>query len=195
MTCNEAKWRNIKRHLEKDCYNKALVEAWFAAYNSRSNYKKEAPLSGEMLRAAKFYISSNTSVSQLTNPALRDVMSIQLPCHTTLSSTIIPQVMELLYKQIDSLLVKAEAICIISDIWTDKSMHDFLGLAARMIDSNFERTTITNGMIEMPGNHCAEHIKEAIENIINAKHYTFDKSKIVAASNNEGSFKKITSAC
>ena len=38
----------------------------------------------------------------------------------------------------------------------------------------------------MPGNHCSEHIKEAIESIVNAKHFTFDKSKIVGVSSDEG---------
>ena len=41
-------------------------------------------------------------------------------------------------------------------------------------------------MLLMPGNHCSEHIKEAIESIVNAKHFTFDKSKIVGVSSDEG---------
>ena len=66
-------------------------------------------------------------------------------------------------------------------------MHDFMGLAARVIYSSFEIETITIGMIEMTGNHCSEHIKEAISSIINADHFNFDKSKIVAVSTDQGS--------
>ena len=55
-------------------------------------------------------------------------------------------------------------------------MLDFMGLATNIIDLNFNKTTVVIGMILMPGNHCAENIKEAIETLVNR--FDFDKSKI-----------------
>ncbi len=55
-------------------------------------------------------------------------------------------------------------------------MLDFMGIAANIINDEFERETIVIGMTLMPGNHCSESIKLAIESIINQ--YSFDKSKL-----------------
>lgn len=55
-------------------------------------------------------------------------------------------------------------------------MLDFMGLSANIINNNFEKKAIVIGMMLMPGNHCAENIKIAIEKLVNR--YSFDKSKI-----------------
>lgn len=51
-----------------------------------------------------------------------------------------------------------------------------MGLAASIINRDFESETLVIGMELMPGNHSAENIKLAIESIINK--FKFDKSKI-----------------
>ena len=84
--------------------------------------------------------------------------------------------MELLYEAINEKLVDAVSVCLVSDIWTNKQMLDFLVLSANIINNNFEKKAIVIGMMLMPGNHCAENIKIAIEELVNR--YSFDKSKI-----------------
>jgi hypothetical protein len=84
--------------------------------------------------------------------------------------------MEKLTEALNSKLENAFRVCLISDIWTNKSMLDFMGLASKIIDVNFNRKTLVIGMMLMPGNHSADYIKEAIETLVSI--YDFDKSKI-----------------
>jgi hypothetical protein len=84
--------------------------------------------------------------------------------------------MEKLTEALNSKLENAFSVCLISDIWTNKSMLDFMDLASKIIDVNFNRKTLVIGMMLMPGNHSADYIKEAIETLVNI--YDFDKSKI-----------------
>ena len=72
--------------------------------------------------------------------------------------------MELLYEAINEKLEDAVSVCLVSDIWTNKQMLDFMGLSANIINNNFEKKAIVIGMMLMPGNHCAENIKIAIDN-------------------------------
>jgi hypothetical protein len=74
--------------------------------------------------------------------------------------------MEKLTEALNSKLENAFSVCLISDIWTNKSM----------LDVNFNRKTLVIGMMLMPGNHSADYINEAIEILVNI--YDFDKSKI-----------------
>ena len=84
--------------------------------------------------------------------------------------------MELLYEAINEKLEDAVSVCLVSHIWTNKQMLDFMGLSANIINNEGEKKAIVIGMMLMPGNHCAENIKIAIEELVNR--YSFDKSKI-----------------
>ena len=64
------------------------------------------------------------------------------------------------------------SVLVISDIWTNKQMLDFFGIAVNIIDKYFVKHTMVIG-IEMPGRHNAENIKKAIEDIVNS--YDFNK--------------------
>jgi hypothetical protein len=125
----------------------------------------------------KFFISSNTSIVQLENKHLRNCFKFSLPCAKTFTETVLPSVMNKLTTIIDKKLKDAQYICLISDIWTNKTMQDFLGLVACTIDANFNRQFLVIGMIIMPGNHCAENIQTAIQNIM--QEYDFDTNKIL----------------
>ena len=79
-------------------------------------------------------------------------------------------------KIIDSELSKAKTISLITDIWTNKIMADYLALACIYIDKNYKEKMLVLGLSEMDGSHNAENIKIVIEKIIN--NYAFDKRKI-----------------
>ena len=145
-------------------------------YNASHNYKKK-DISDDLLQVVQFFISSNTSLLQLANPALRACFKLKLPCQQTFVSTYMPVVLEKIYAEIGEQLVASENVCLISDIWTNKQMLDFMGLVACTIDSVFRRQFIVIGMCLMPRNHCAENIKIAIEQLVNR--YDFDYKKII----------------
>ena len=83
--------------------------------------------------------------------------------------------LDLLHITIEDILNDAISICLISDIWTN--MLDFLGLAANLINSKFEKKTLVIGMMLMPGAHNAENIALAITTLIN-RYKSLDKTKI-----------------
>ena len=142
------------------------------------NYQKKE-ITDDVLQVVSFFISSNTSLLQLDNPALRTCFKLKLPCSDTFVTTYLPFVLDRVYAEIGELLVNSESVCLISDIWTNKQMLDFMGLVACTIDSFFQRQFIVIGMCLMPGNHCAENIKKAVEVLVNR--YDFDYSKIIGS--------------
>ncbi len=75
--------------------------------------------------------------------------------------------MDKLHLTINEKLVDAENVCLITDIWTNKQMFDFIGIAASKINMFFDREFIVIDMMLMPGNHCAEHIQTAVQDVIN----------------------------
>ena len=113
----------------------------------------------------------------MDNPKLLDLLSFKLPCGRTFTDSILPEVLEKVYTSINEKLIDAEYITLISDIWTNRQMHDFMGLAACITSSSFKREMLVLGMMIMPGNHCAENIQEAIEKLVNK--YDFDSTKII----------------
>ena len=148
----------------------------FKAYNASHNYKKRE-ISDELLQVVKFFISSNTSMKQLENPELRACFQLKLPCQQTFVTTYMPQVLDKVYDEIGEQLASCDNVCLVTDIWTNKTMLDFMGLVACTIDAVFQRQFIVIGMCLMPGNHCAENIKKSIEQLVNR--YSFNKKKII----------------
>ena len=71
-------------------------------------------------------------------------------------------------------------ICLISDIWSNRAMLDFMGIAATLMNKEGKREIMTIGMTRMSGGHCAENIKKAIEEIVNR--FVFDKRKLIGIS-------------
>ena len=168
--------RNVKRHLEFYCTNKNMVAAWMKAYNRQLSIKKQE-LSDNDFLLVKFFISTNTAISQLENEHLSACFKFEVPNRQTFTTNFLPSVLERVQAVINEKLNNAENICLISDIWTNAKMHDFIGIVACVIDSDFKREFLVIGMDLMPGNHCAEHIQEATEKIVNR--YEFDYSKII----------------
>lgn len=170
--------RNVKKHLQLRCKNKGLISSWINAYDMFQNIKKKE-ISDDHLKLVRFFISSNTSICQLANVYMRDLVSFNLPSVSHFTEMVLPEVLEKVHANINHKLQDAENISLISDIWTDRQMHDFMGLAASVISELFEREFIVIGMIIMPGNHCAENIQLAIESLVNK--YEFDTTKIIGS--------------
>ena len=95
----------------------------------------------------------------------------------TLREKTLPRILQEVFKVIEEKLNLASNICSISDIWTTFTMFDFIGIAVSVIYDNFDREIIVIGMELMPGNHCAEHIAEAIMKLFSR--YNFNKAKII----------------
>jgi hypothetical protein len=142
---------------------------------------KTRQITDDHLKLVKFLISSNTAFYQLENRSFLDCFKMKIPNVQTLTNTILPEIMNKLHLVINEKLVDAENVCLITDIWTNKQMFDFIGIAACKINVFFEREFFIIGMMLMPGDHCAEHIQEALQDAINK--YDFDFSKIIGKLN------------
>lgn len=116
---------------------------------------------------------------------MHEFSKFKLPSQRTFTDSILPELMNKLYKSLDNKLIDSENVSFMSDIWTNRQMLDLIGLAASTINIDFKRETIVIGMTLMPGNHCAEFIQKAIEQQVNR--YDFDKTKIIGISSDEGS--------
>jgi len=81
-----------------------------------------------------------------------------------------------MFYAINQKLEDAIVVTLISDIWTSPEMLDFIGLAANITTSAFEKEVVVIGMMRMPGSYCAENIKTSIEAMVNR--FALDKSKI-----------------
>ena len=119
------------------------------------------------MNVIKYFISSNSAFTQLENEHLRKILKIKLPSNKSFSDVLLPQVMELVYSAINDKLHKASSIFLISDIWTNKPMYDFMGLAASLTNEAFDKEIVVIGMKLMEGNHCAENIQTAIQALVN----------------------------
>ena len=64
-------------------------------------------------------------------------------------------------------LSNAKVVHLITDIWTNKVMADFLALAVKIVNQNGQSELAVIGMSSMEGDHTAESIKATIEDIIN----------------------------
>ena len=164
---------NIKKHLEK--FHREL-DKWFTMYNDQSKYQQHMLIDKKILKLVIYFISSNAAASEFDKIEFRNILNYDIPCSKTFSDFILVKVMNKLKEALNTKLENAASVCLISDIWTNKSMLDFMGLAVNIIDSSFNKKTLVIGMMLMPGNHCAEYIKEAIEALVN--NYDFNKSKI-----------------
>ena len=167
---------NVRTHLNTHAEEADLV-TWLKAYDAISNDPpNKYSIDNETMKIVRYFISRNSALSDFDSESFRDLLSDykrEIPCSKTFSTKILDNVYEMLLIEINKILNEAFSVCLISDIWTSKQMLDFMGVAANIINSNFEKETIVIGLQLMPGCHNAEHIKEAIQLIVNK--YTFNK--------------------
>jgi hypothetical protein len=114
----------------------------------------------------KYFITSNTSHSNLENEYLRALINKALGIKT-FDDSILPEIYKQLRCKFRTKPGEAEDICIMSDIWTAKQNSDFIALGAAIIDASLNRKIVVLDMMRMPGSsHNAENIKQAIENMV-----------------------------
>ena len=168
---------NIKKHLELHKNTEADLKTWFKAYDlSSCTPHNKYLIDLETMKIVRYFITRNTALSDFDSQAFKDLLSDYkrpIPCSKTFSKVVLDDVVSKVIAQINKIFAKAYSVCLISDIWTTKQMLDFMGVAANVINNNFEKTTIVIGLELMPGSHNAENIKKAIEDIVNK--FSFNK--------------------
>ena len=125
------------------------------------------------------FIASNSALTQLKEKSFRKICNkagIEVPNRLTFIKRILPAAMKLLKDKIEAKLNAALHIFLLTDIWTNKQMIDFIAVSANLIFDGFDKDTIVIGMMKMPGRHNAENIKFCVEKIANE--YDFVKSKV-----------------
>ena len=138
----------------------------------------------KQLNLVKFFLTSNVGMQALENKYSRHSLQLKLSKYS-FKKVILPNMMVFIKTVITNKLVDAKFITLITDIWTNASMIDYLALGASIINTSFIKEILIIGMVKMPGSHNAENIKKAIEIIINK--LNFNKAKITAVVTDEGS--------
>lgn len=148
----------MKTHLSEHKSNKQLMK-WIAAYDcSVKTPHNKTLIHEETLRIVKYFIKSDSAINDFDCSIFRDIFKdykIKIPCSKTFKNVIIDDVYMKVKKEINSLSSSAFSICLISDIWTNKQMLDFMGVAAAVVKPNFEREFVVIELELMSGSHNA----------------------------------------
>ena len=171
--------KHLKIHVEG--------EEWANRYDifkEEAKFKPRKLLDKKQLNLVKFFITSNVAMQALENKYLRDCLQFKLSKYS-FKKVILPKMIAHMKNIITNKLVDAKYITLITDIWTNKSVIDYLALGASIINTSFLKEILIIGMVKMPGAHNAENVKKAIEMIINK--LKFNKAKISAIVTDEGS--------
>ena len=64
-------------------------------------------------------------------------------------------------------MINCDYICLFTDLWSNISNSDFLGLSVATIDEHFNREFFTLYLKKLTEAHTAEYIAHCIETIIN----------------------------
>jgi len=99
-------------------------------------------------------------LTELENPYLLDLLeqSGPIPSYEQFLNTLLPNVMQLLFKMLENKLKNAAAITIIIDLWVNKAQTDFIAIGAAITNKSFEREIIVLNMMRMTERHTAEHV-------------------------------------
>jgi hypothetical protein len=152
------------------------VKSWYKAYQENTGTKRV--LDENTLMLIKYFISSNASFTELQNPYLKQLIGkfMHVPTIFCFRDMIMTTVLGKMYEMLEKKLQNAMTVCLIVDIWTNAVNADFIGLAAVLTNEKLEREVHVINMMRMPGPHCAEVIKSAVEAMVNR--FDFDKSRI-----------------
>jgi hypothetical protein len=131
---------------------------------------------------------------------------MKTPDYRTFVNQLLPKVMDEVHKTILKKLNDASSLSLITDIWTNKQLKDFIAVAANIINEKFEKQLLVIGITRMPGNIMRKMLTQVkivrllciyriiinlcifkgVENIVNK--YAFDKSKLSSLFVFESSF-------
>lgn len=103
----------------------------------------------------------------------------------TVKYKILPEIIRKVKTSLNDKLNKATNIVLIVDLWSNKQMTGFCGLAAMVTYENFEKECFVIGLKRVHGRHDAENLKSLIESIVDE--YGFDKAKLMEVVGDNGS--------
>ena len=130
-----------KSHLYKHLQRHDDYEKWNEKYKNKKN-KKVGPIIDETtMLLIKYFVTSNTSHSNLENQYLRLLLGKVIGTKK-FSDTIIPDVYKNFRNKFKNILDNADDICLMSDIWTAKQNSDFIALAAAIMNENLRRNVL-----------------------------------------------------
>jgi hypothetical protein len=119
------------------------------------------------------------ALNQLKNPYLHQMLrnSLDVPSYKTVRYQLLPDIYSLLKKRLEQKLSAAKSVALMVDIWTNRIMVPYIGVAASLGYDLAKKEMLVIGFDKMPpGAHNSESLKLAIETIVNR--FAFEKSKI-----------------
>ncbi len=144
-------------------------------------------ISDSILKLVKYVISSNSPITELKNKGFLDILDKEIKnlhmSYGVFRNKILPEVVVKLERLLTSKLNKASQICLITDIWTNRSNADFIAIGAVLVSSDLSKELHIIGLDRMKGEHNSENIQASVEEIVNR----FEFDKIVGVCCDEGS--------
>ena len=131
--------------------------------------KPKLVLSGEVLRLIKYIITSNISLVDLKKSEFLDILDkrIEVPTYHVLRNRLLPEVLLKLHDLFTQKLNSAVTISLKTDIWTSRTNTDFIALGAVVCNGDLSKKLLIIGLERMKGKHCAENIRDSIEEMTN----------------------------
>lgn len=161
--------RNLNAHLDT---HKNQIAYWLDRYKGKEKIK----LSEFQLNLIKYIVTTNSSLTELDNPYLKLLIGEKLPTYDCFRNSLLPTFTKTLTDSIENELNRSDSICLVTDMWSTKSMVSYIAVGA-YCSTLRDRTFFVIGMLDMEDNsHTAENISKYLMNIINV--YKFDKKKI-----------------
>ena len=118
-------------------------------------------------------ISANLPLAILENEDFARFLNMELNSIKTFRNSTLPRVYDLMIQAIEKKLDHAKTMALITDIWSNKILADFLALGVLILNEYHRQELFVIGMESMEGNHTSEAIKGVLEDIINR--YSFNK--------------------
>ena len=143
---------NLNAHLKQ---HKEFREKWLNIYDEFSSKSKFKELDDETYDLIRMMVSTNLPLAVFENDNFAKCLRMELTSVKIFRYTKLPKCFEQMKKIIDSELSKAKTISLITDIWTNKIMADYLALACIYIDKNYKEKLLVLCLSEMDGNHFA----------------------------------------
>jgi uncharacterized membrane protein YheB (UPF0754 family) len=152
-------FQNLNAHLKPH----EKFQNWLKEFNKVRPRSNGSMLDDATYDLIRYIISSNTALAQLENVHFQKLLEskMNVPCIRTFRDSKLPQVYQQLLDAINKKLDEALSICLISDIWTNKIMADFIALAVFIVNKFKEREFMVIGMMGMPGNHTSENVQKS----------------------------------
>lgn len=125
-----------------------LVKLWIKNFKFYRDDDENGGLkiSANTIRLVRFFLRSNSALDVLDDPDLRALLPFKAMGKKTFKYKFLPKLVEKVKKKIDEKLKTAESITLISDIWSNPQMKNFLGLCACFMKRNFKTETLVLGM-------------------------------------------------